>query len=178
MSGSSAPEIGIVNYPGAQVASILGLTDLFGIASTIALDERRSGQTGLRVTHWKPIDSFDTNLSCVYDSAPRGSPQPRILVIPPTLVNLPNPDVPAGVVSWVRNRHAAGATLVSLCWARLSLPKRVSWTGSQLPHIRFAQGRWRSVFRKSSSTQIGASLIMATSSRRADSCHGSILGCF
>jgi transcriptional regulator GlxA family with amidase domain len=115
MSGSFAPEIGIVNYPGAQVASILGLTDLFGIASTIALDQRRSGQTGLRVTHWKPIDSFDTNLSCVYDSAPRGSPQPRILIIPPTLVNLPNPDVPAGVVAWVRNRHAAGATLVSLC---------------------------------------------------------------
>jgi transcriptional regulator GlxA family with amidase domain len=115
MSGSSAPEIGIVNYPGAQVASILGLTDLFGIASTIALDERRSGQTGLRVTHWKPINSFDTNLSCVYDSAPRGSPQPRVLIIPPTLVNLPNPEVPAGVVSWVRNRHVAGATLVSLC---------------------------------------------------------------
>ena len=115
MSGSSAPEIGIVNYPGAQVASILGLTDVFGIASTIALDQRRSGQTGLRVTHWKPIDSFDTNLSCVYDSAPRGSPQPRILIIPPTLVNLPNPDVPAGVVAWVRNRHAADATLVSLC---------------------------------------------------------------
>jgi len=31
------------------------------------------------------------------------------------MVNLPDPDVPAGVVSWVRNRHAAGTTLVSLC---------------------------------------------------------------
>src|SRR6516164_8839078 len=31
------------------------------------------------------------------------------------MVNLPIPDVPAGVVSWVRNRHAAGASLVSLC---------------------------------------------------------------
>src|SRR4029077_13311085 len=29
--------------------------------------------------------------------------------------NLPDPDVPAGVVFWVRNRHAAGTTLVSLC---------------------------------------------------------------
>jgi transcriptional regulator GlxA family with amidase domain len=115
MSGSSAHEIGIVDYPGAQVACILGLTDFFGIASTIASDQGRSDLTALRVTHWKPIDSFDTNLSCVYDSAPRGSPQPRILIIPPTLVNLPNPDVPAGVVAWVRNRHAAGATLVSLC---------------------------------------------------------------
>jgi transcriptional regulator GlxA family with amidase domain len=115
MSASTAHEIGMVHYPGAQVACILGLTDLFGVASTIALDHRRSGQTALRVTHWKPIDSFDANLSCVYDSAPRGSPQPRTLIIPPTMVNLPDPDIPAGVVSWVRNRHAAGTTLVSLC---------------------------------------------------------------
>lgn len=114
MSGSSPHEVGIVNYPGAQVACILGLTDFFGIASAIALDQQRSHQAALRVTHWKPIDSFDANLSCVYDSAPRGSPQPRTLIIPPTLVD-PDPDIPAGVVSWVRNRHAAGAMLVSLC---------------------------------------------------------------
>jgi transcriptional regulator GlxA family with amidase domain len=88
---------------------------LFGIASTIALDQRLSDQTALRVTHWKPTDSFDANLSCVYDSAPRGRPQPRTLIIPPTMVNIPNPDVPAGVVSWVRNRHATGTTLVALC---------------------------------------------------------------
>src|ERR1700720_3040589 len=115
MSGSPAHEIGIVHYPGAQVACILGLTDLFGIASTIALDQRRSGQSPLRVTHWQPLHSRDAKISWVYDSAPRGSPKPRTLIIPPTMVNLPNPDIPAGVVSWVRNRHAAGATLVSLC---------------------------------------------------------------
>jgi transcriptional regulator GlxA family with amidase domain len=114
MSGSPTHEIGIVHYPGAQVACILGLTDLFGIASTIALNQGRSGQTALRVTHWKPIDNFDANLSCVFDSAPRGSPQPRTLIIPPTVVD-PDPDIPAGVVSWIRNRHAAGAMLVSLC---------------------------------------------------------------
>src|ERR1700739_4544981 len=115
MSASTAHEIGIVRYPGAQVALILGLYDLFGVASTIALDRRRSGQSPFRVTHWQPLHSRDANLSCVYDSAPRGSPKPRTLIIPPTMVDLPDPDVPAGVVSWVRNRHAAGATLVSLC---------------------------------------------------------------
>ncbi|MFZ1097302.1 MAG: helix-turn-helix domain-containing protein [Xanthobacteraceae bacterium] len=115
MSARTAHEIGIVHYPGAQVACILGLTDLFGVASTIALDQRRSGQSPLRVTHWQPLHGRDANLSCVYDSAPRGSPKPRTLIIPPTMVDLPDPDVPAGVVSWVRNRHAAGATLVSLC---------------------------------------------------------------
>ena len=115
MPGRPEHEVGIINYPGAQVACILGLTDLFGIASTISRDQQRSRQTELRVTHWEPIDSFDATLSCVYDSARRGSQQPRILVIPPTMVNLPNPEVPAGVVSWVRDRHAAGVTLVSLC---------------------------------------------------------------
>jgi transcriptional regulator GlxA family with amidase domain len=115
MPNSTSHEIGIVHYPGAQVACILGLTDLFDVASTIAFDQRQSDPIPLRVTHWKPIHSCDADLSCVYDSAPRGSPQPRTLIIPPTMVNLPNPDVPAGVVSWVRNRHAAGATLVALC---------------------------------------------------------------
>jgi transcriptional regulator GlxA family with amidase domain len=115
MAGSPTHEIGIVHYPAAQVACILGLTDLFDIASTVALDQARSGQTGLRVTHWRPSDSFDANLSCVYDSAPRGSPQPRTLIVPPTLVAVANPDVPAGVVAWIRNRHATGATLVALC---------------------------------------------------------------
>src|SRR5882724_9096538 len=115
MSASTGHEIGIVHYPGAQVACILGLTDLFGVASTIALDQRRAGPRPLRVTHWRPIPSGAANLSCVYDSAPSASPRPQTLIIPPTMVNLPDPEVPAGVVSWVRNRHAAGATLVSLC---------------------------------------------------------------
>jgi transcriptional regulator GlxA family with amidase domain len=115
MSASTAHEIGIVHYPGAQAACILGLTDLFDVASKIAVDQRRSVQSPLRVTHWQPLHSRDPNLSCVYDSAPRGSPKPRTLIIPPTMVGLPDPDVPAGVVSWLRNRHAAGATLISLC---------------------------------------------------------------
>jgi hypothetical protein len=63
MSGSTAHEIGIVHYPGAQVACIVGLTDLFDVASTIALDQQRSGQTPFRVKHWKPIHSRDAVLT-------------------------------------------------------------------------------------------------------------------
>src|SRR5580698_9194409 len=103
MTGIAAHEIGIVDYPGAQVACVLGLTDLFGVASTIALDQRRFGQTPLRVTHWKLIHVRDANLSCIFDSSPGGRPRPRTLIIPPTMVNFPDFDVPGGVVSWVRN---------------------------------------------------------------------------
>jgi transcriptional regulator GlxA family with amidase domain len=114
-AASATTEIGIVLYPGAQAACVHGLTDLFEIAANITRDHQQDGRFPLRVTHWQPAHSCDTEPSCVYDSDPRGSPQPRTLIIPPTMVNLPNPDVPAGVVSWVRNRHAAGTTLVSLC---------------------------------------------------------------
>src|SRR5258707_10920898 len=62
--------------------------------------------------------------------------------------------------------------------ARLSLPKRGSSMGGRLPHIRFAQRRWRSGFRKSSSIRIGASLIMATSSRRAGFLDGATVAFF
>jgi transcriptional regulator GlxA family with amidase domain len=43
------------------------------------------------------------------------SPQPRILIIPPTMMDLPDPDVPAGVVSWLCSRHEDGAKLVAVC---------------------------------------------------------------
>src|ERR1700720_1191974 len=108
-------EIGIVLYPGVQAACVHGLTDLFGIAAGIARDHQRDGRFPLRVTHWQLVHGCDAKLSCVYDSDPRGSPQPRILIIPPTMVDLPDPDIPAGVASWLRRRHAEGAKLVSVC---------------------------------------------------------------
>jgi transcriptional regulator GlxA family with amidase domain len=108
-------EIGIVLYPGVQAACVHGLTDLFGIGASIARDQQKNGRSSLRVTHWRAADSHNANLSCVYDDDPRGSPQPRILIIPPTMVDLPDPDVPVGVASWLRSRHAEGAKLVSVC---------------------------------------------------------------
>jgi transcriptional regulator GlxA family with amidase domain len=115
MPASATSQIGIVLYPGAQAACIHGLSDLFGIASRIALGHRRPGRPAFRITHWQAEHGHDAQLSCVYDSAPSGAPQPRILIIPPTMVNLPDPDIPAGAVSWLLKEHSAGATLVSIC---------------------------------------------------------------
>jgi transcriptional regulator GlxA family with amidase domain len=114
-AASATTEIGIVLYPGVQAACVHGLTDLFGIAAGIALDQQPDRHCPLRVTHWHPVHNRDAELSCVYDSAPRENPQPRILIIPPTMVDLPDPDIPAGVVSWLRSRYACGAKLVSVC---------------------------------------------------------------
>jgi transcriptional regulator GlxA family with amidase domain len=114
-AASATNEIGIVLYPGVQAACVHGLTDLFEIAANIARDQQRNGRFPLRVTHWQPANNRDTDLSCVYDSDTCGNPQPRILIIPPTMVDLPDPDIPAGVVSWLRSRYACGAKLVSVC---------------------------------------------------------------
>src|SRR5262245_29585504 len=116
MSIGASNEIGIVLYPGVQEACVHGLTDLFGIAANIALAQGRDDRCALRVTHWKPVRiRRDTTFSCAYDSEPRGRPHPRILIIPPTMVDLPDPDVPTGVAPWLRRQHDRGAKLVSVC---------------------------------------------------------------
>ena len=161
-------EIGIVLYPGVQAASVHGFTDLFGIAGKMALNGNPDPRSPPRVTHWQAAHRGDANLSCVYDSDPRGSPKPQILIIPPTMVNLPNPDVPPGIVSWLRRQHARGAKLVSVCRAPSSSLKRVSPPGAGFPHTASARRRWRSGFRKSRSTPISALSTMATSSRPGD----------
>ena len=65
MSGTSAQEIGIVDYPGAQGGLYPGPNRflwhprLHNCLRTRAIRPN----TALRVTHWKPIDSFDADLS-------------------------------------------------------------------------------------------------------------------
>ena len=112
----AASQIGIVLYPGAQGACVEGLTDLFGIARKIGGDRQREGRSPLRTTHWRLAEGSDGGGHCVYDSDPGETPpEPQILIIPPTMVDLPEPDVPIGVASWLRSRHDAGVTLISLC---------------------------------------------------------------
>ena len=109
------PKLGLYSTRACKRACVHGLTDLFGITAGIALDQQRDRRSPLRVTHWQPAHNHDTKLSCVYDSDLRGSSQPQILIIPPTMVNLPDPDVPTGVVSWLRRHYAGGTKLASVC---------------------------------------------------------------
>ncbi|HUG60414.1 MAG TPA: GlxA family transcriptional regulator, partial [Methylomirabilota bacterium] len=82
-------EIGIVLYPGAQLAAVHGLTDLFSIASRFSAETQRNGGVPLRVTHWSPGAG---DVSCVYCSEPSAAPRPSVLILPPTLGDLPDPD--------------------------------------------------------------------------------------
>ncbi len=108
-------EIGILIYPGVQAAPVQGLTDLFGIAVRFALERRSGDRSPLRLTHWRLAEGRDRTISCTYDSDPRGNPGLEILIIPPTMVGLPDPDVPAGLKPWLRRQHARGTKLISIC---------------------------------------------------------------
>lgn len=111
MSDSEASrEIGIVLYPGAQLAAVHGLTDLFCLANRFSAET--GGNTALRVSHWSYGDS---RMSCVHSSEPSATPRPRILVLPPTLGDLPDADTCAGIAEWLAHQHAQGAALATIC---------------------------------------------------------------
>jgi transcriptional regulator GlxA family with amidase domain len=115
-AGPGPAEIGIVVYPGVQLAAVHGLTDLFAIADRLAT--ARNGGTGpaLRVTHWQTAaGGNDGDVICVYDSRPGSRPEPQAVVIPPTLAELPSERDTALISEWLRARHSRGTVLASVC---------------------------------------------------------------
>jgi transcriptional regulator GlxA family with amidase domain len=111
----STGEIGILLYPGAQLAAVHGLTDLFDIANRFAAEARREDRPSLRITHWCPAHAGRREITCVYRSDPGAMAQPGILILPPTLVSLPDPETCASIARWLQQQHARGVRLVSVC---------------------------------------------------------------
>jgi transcriptional regulator GlxA family with amidase domain len=95
-------ELGILAYPDSTLAAVYGLTDLFVEASRISRELAGPAAPTLRVTHWP-----------VTHDAP--APEPAVIIIPGTLKALPGPELSRRFAGWLRDRHAAGATLVSIC---------------------------------------------------------------
>ncbi|MCC5903103.1 MAG: GlxA family transcriptional regulator [Halomonas sp.] len=109
-----ALEIGLVLYPGAQQAAVLGLTDLFCVANRIASTHLQQTAPPLRVTHWQQ-DAADAAPVRIFDS---GLGEPAVLsalILPPTL----GEPIKAGdallLTAWLCERHAEGVTLGSVC---------------------------------------------------------------
>lgn len=111
-SASGAGQIGIVVYPGVQLAAVHGLTDLFAIAARV---NRDAGRTSLSVSHWEAGGRTAQNVKCIYRSSDEADPRPDVLIVPPTLNALPDADVLAGIAQWLLARHSDGVLIVSLC---------------------------------------------------------------
>lgn len=111
-------EIGLLIYPGAQLAAIHGLTDLFQVANRMAAARMPAGAPSIRISHWQPAAEA-MSIERVFDTHPQsadgGGDRPRFIVAPPSLSGLPEPAVTARLALWLTERHAGGSTLASVC---------------------------------------------------------------
>jgi len=107
-------EIGLIVYPDVQLAAVYGLTDLFRIASEHAQQRQAENPPVIRVTHWRQAAS-GAGVECVFDSNPGASSKPNHLIAPPSLVMPGRMEPMTSLTTWLTERHAAGATLCSVC---------------------------------------------------------------
>ncbi|HVJ43892.1 MAG TPA: GlxA family transcriptional regulator [Dongiaceae bacterium] len=108
-------EIGLLIYPGAQLAAVHGLTDLFAIADQLAAG-RGEGKAApaLRVSHWQPAPEAG-GVHCCFDTHP-GQPHRLVfLLMPPRLNGLPSLESTTALAPWLRAQHADGVILGSIC---------------------------------------------------------------
>lgn len=107
-------ELGIVLYPGVQMATVLGLTDLFDIAGrfTSAADDPRL--PALRISHWQLVVAGQAPRR-VYDSHPEACCAPSVLILPPSLEEPISAEAARPYGDWLRQQHQAGVRLASIC---------------------------------------------------------------
>ncbi|MDT8908774.1 Transcriptional regulator GlxA family, contains an amidase domain and an AraC-type DNA-binding HTH domain [Pseudomonas sp. NFACC32-1] len=106
-------ELGVLIYPGAQLAAVHGLTDLFAVADRIALEHASAPLPRLRVSHWRA--EHGEAPSRVFDSAAGPAGQLAALLIPPSLDGFSEGQAADGLMNWLRTQHAGGTVLGGVC---------------------------------------------------------------
>ncbi|SIQ15063.1 Transcriptional regulator GlxA family, contains an amidase domain and an AraC-type DNA-binding HTH domain [Paracoccus thiocyanatus] len=141
----TAPLIGILLYPGVQVSAVLGLTDLFQIAGQSATHGDRLDVRHLRAEGDGPPKP-------VFDTAPQAAGDARcdVLILPPSLAPPITPAAAAPLAGWLRDRHAQGTVLASICAGAFLLGETgllagravtTHWTHAQDLQDRFPDAR-------------------------------------
>lgn len=106
-------EIGVLVYPGAQLAAVHGLTDLFAVANRLRFELGALERPPLRVCHWS--ETPDEHLQVTFDTHPGSHHQVRAMIVPPSLTQAPAPQLLDRYCANLRQWHADGALLVSVC---------------------------------------------------------------
>ncbi|WP_201594234.1 GlxA family transcriptional regulator [Psychrobacter vallis] len=114
MNQKNTIEIGLVVYEKAQMAAILGLTDLFVIASKISAKRQDTTDLPLQVSQW---EIKDTNLlpTCAFSSNPDSVGKLAAVIIPPTLEAPITKQAAAPWLEWLRDQHSSGVIMSSVC---------------------------------------------------------------
>jgi transcriptional regulator GlxA family with amidase domain len=108
-------EIGILDYPGAQQAAVLGLIDLLRMANRIAASHNKSGESLLRISQWRY--AIGGTPARVVDTHPEaGAGALSALILPPALDDPVAWEAGADILAaWLREQHARGVILCSAC---------------------------------------------------------------
>lgn len=143
--------IGILLYPGAQMSAVLGLTDLFRVASRIA-QEKNAEAPRLRVRHLQA--DGDAATAVVFDSDPQDNASDAdrcdVLILPPSLEEPITSEAAAPVARWLRARHAEGSVLASVCGGAFVLGETgllsgravtTHWTYAEIFRERFPEAQ-------------------------------------
>ncbi|OZB26625.1 MAG: AraC family transcriptional regulator [Pseudomonas sp. 34-62-33] len=112
-------EIGLLRYPGAQLAAVHGLGDLFEVANRMAADQGRQGVPRLRVSHWQADEAGQ--LQRTFDSLPQSDGAPQVVILPPCLDDAAEQPLAACYREWLCEQHAAGVLLASVCAGAFAL---------------------------------------------------------
>lgn len=114
MAQKKSIEIGLVVYEKAQMAAVLGLTDLLTVANKIATKRQDNADLSLQVSHWEisggkqqPTRRFSNNLGALGEVT--------VLIIPPTLEEPIGVEAAKPWIKWLKKQHSEGVILCSVC---------------------------------------------------------------
>ncbi|KIL03016.1 GlxA family transcriptional regulator [Pseudomonas aeruginosa] len=107
-------ELGIVLYPCVQMATVLGLTDLFDIAGRYDGAEGEPRRPPLRISHWQMGETGQAPRR-VHDSHPEASCAPSMLILPPSLEAPISAEAARPYRDWLCQQNQAGVRLASIC---------------------------------------------------------------
>ncbi len=108
-------EIGIVVHEEALMSAVYGLTDMFNVANLKSREQHETNAPQIRASHWK--FGLDGSVTRGFDSHPELPAGPlSALILPPTLhVELKMKRDLTDLSQWLRQRHAEGTVVSSVC---------------------------------------------------------------
>ena len=114
MNQENTIEIGLIVYEKAQMAAVLGLTDLFMVASKIAAKHKYTINLPLQVSHWE-VKGAKHQPTRTFSSNPDASGRLVAIIIPPTLEAPIAKQAAEPWLEWLREQHSTGVILSSVC---------------------------------------------------------------